>query len=133
MSQSSKPTGYDKYVNYKTFSIAVVAFIILLLIPAPKSMLDVGVEYSAGQDHVQEFFAEQLFGQDYGKVQQWQALTVRILEANMLQGVLDRKSVLKRDRKAIQKLGIVCSEEHFQQYRSHIESLYDGDFSDLMK
>ena len=54
-------SGYEKYVNYKTFSIAVAAFVVLLCIPMPASMLDVAVEYSAGKDHVLDFYTQELF------------------------------------------------------------------------
>ena len=47
-SVKSKPTGYDKYINYKTFGIAAGIFVIILVMPTPDSMLDVGVEYSMG-------------------------------------------------------------------------------------
>ena len=44
--KTHKPTGYDMYTDYKTFSIAAGGFVVLLLVPAPDSMVDVGVEYA---------------------------------------------------------------------------------------
>ena len=89
---STKPTGYDKYVNYKTFAIAVGLFAILLAMPLPDSMLDVAVEYSAGKKHVLNYYARELFGKPYAEVEQWQALTARVLEKSMAQGALSRKT-----------------------------------------
>ena len=63
MAKKEKAAGYDKYVNYKTFSIAIGAFILFLIAPVPNSMLDVGVEYSQGQKYVLNYFTEKLFNQ----------------------------------------------------------------------
>jgi len=43
-----KPSGYDKFINWKLFSVPLALLIILIIIPTPSSMLDVGVEYSMG-------------------------------------------------------------------------------------
>ncbi|MEJ2170996.1 MAG: hypothetical protein P8X90_36360, partial [Desulfobacterales bacterium] len=52
-------TGYDKYINWKLFIIPLGLLIVLAAIPTPKSMLDVGVEYSLGDKYVKEFFAKE--------------------------------------------------------------------------
>ena len=57
----NKASGYDKYINWKTFGIPLRALILLLIMPTPKSMLDVGVEYSMGSKYVQDCFAKELF------------------------------------------------------------------------
>jgi solute carrier family 13 (sodium-dependent dicarboxylate transporter), member 2/3/5 len=53
----AKLSGYDKYINWKVFSIPLALLLILIIIPTPSSMLDVGVEYSMGPKYAQEFFA----------------------------------------------------------------------------
>src|SRR4030042_3481236 len=80
-----KLTGYDKYVNYKSFGIAVALFTFILIIPTPASMIDVGIEYSIGPSSVINFFCQQLFGKSRDEVEQWQIMTASILEANMIQ------------------------------------------------
>ena len=102
-----KPTGYDKYINYRSFLVAVVLFAAILAVPLPDSMLDVAVEFSAGRSHVQNFFTKELFGKPYGQVEQWQALTARILEKSMVQGVTKHKTVLRRTRKQLQRLFLI--------------------------
>ena len=49
-----RESAYDRYIDYRRFSIAVAAFAILIAIPIPESILDVGVEYSMGKTYVLE-------------------------------------------------------------------------------
>ena len=46
--EQKKPSGYDKFINWKLFSIPLAALLILLFIPTPHSMLDGGVASSRG-------------------------------------------------------------------------------------
>ena len=129
---SSKASGYDKYVNYRTFAVAVGAFVLLLLIPTPDSMLDVGVEYSAGKQYVLDFYSRELFRRPYHQVQQWQAGTARVLEAAMVQGVNSRRVILGRDARQIKKMGVTLPGEHLTQMRRQLSSMQDGPFRALM-
>jgi len=128
----AKATGYLKYVNYKTLAIAAAAFVLLLVIPTPASMLDVGVEYSAGRDRVLDFFSTELFGKPYDEVDQWQARSAEILEVAMMQGISRRARTLKMDLKQVRKLGIDVPAEHFDRYRETIEAMGDEPFRELM-
>lgn len=101
----ARPTGYDRYVNYKTFSIAVAAFVLILLAPTPSSMRDVAVEYAVGEQAVHEFLAQELFGRPFDQVEQWQALTARILEHNMRQGALTRRNATRLDLRQVRRMG----------------------------
>ena len=121
--RSERGSGYDKYVDYKKLSIAVAAFVGLLLIPVPASMRDVAVEYTCGRDAVLELFSEQLFERPYGQAEQWQAATARALEACMRQGVVTQKGVLKRTQKQLSSMGVAMSEAHFKAYRGLLEEL----------
>jgi len=128
-----KATGYDKLVSYKHLTIAIAAFVTLLLVPTTASMVDVGVEYSAGEGAVYEHLARELFRKPFGEVDQWQAVTVRVLEANMMQGALGRNNALKRTPEQISKMGIPISSEHYRLYRAFIESQEDAAFLGVMK
>jgi di/tricarboxylate transporter len=68
----AKLSGYDKYINWKVFSIPLALLLILIIIPTPSSMLDVGVEYSMGPKYAREFFAQELFQQPVNELEQWQ-------------------------------------------------------------
>ena len=48
MQQEKPKTGYDKYIDWKIFSIPAALLLILLLIPTPYGMKDVGMEYKIG-------------------------------------------------------------------------------------
>ncbi len=56
-----KLSGYDKFINWKFFIIPVGLLLILIFMPLPNSMLDVGIEYAFGPKYVQEFFSKELF------------------------------------------------------------------------
>jgi len=129
----SNASGYDKYVDYKKFSIAIVAFFGLLMVPIPKSMLDVGVEYAQGKKYVLDMYSNRLFGKAHSEAEQWQAFSVQVFEIAMLQGVSKKDTLLKRDRKQIEKMGLIVTDQHFARYRELIENIEDKDFHDLMQ
>ncbi|MEW6203506.1 MAG: DASS family sodium-coupled anion symporter [bacterium] len=129
----AKATGYDKYVNYKTFLIAAAAFIILTLIPVSKSMLDVGVEYGVGKKYALNFISQELFHKKYSEVEQWQAMTAQILEANMMQGAFDRERALRRDESWIKKNNIPVQSDHLEKFYKFIGGIDEKDYSHLMR
>ncbi len=124
--------GYEKYVNYKWLALAVAAFSLLLLVPLPASMLDVAVEYSAGEKYVLDFFARELFEKPSGEAEQWQVLGVQIMEKSMRQGALGRKAVLRLDQGKLKKLGLAAPEAHLQKFRDLVESMPDDRFYRIM-
>jgi anion transporter len=128
----AKATGYDKYVNPRLLGIAVAAFVALLAIPTPSSMLDVGVEYSLGQAYAREYLAKELFQRPYDDIDQWQTKTVEVLEVAMRQGVTRRQTILKRDEKQIRRMGIEISSAHFARFKRVLEQLDDERFTELM-
>ena len=129
---ASRASAYDKYIDYRRFSIAVAAFVLILLLPIPDSMLDVAVEYSMGQDHVLDFYTQELFRKPCRDAEQWQVLTARALESCMRQGSLSKQTVLKRGEKQLRSLGISVDEEHHRQYRALVQSMDEAAFRDLM-
>jgi len=128
----SSASAYDKYVDYKRFAIAVSVFIIILILPTPKSMLDVGVEYSQGQGYVLDMFSRELFGSAFKDVQQWEAYTVRGMEAAMRQGTLRKEMLLKRKQKDFDAIGVKGPKAHYDQYRAFIEPFDETKLNDLL-
>jgi anion transporter len=128
----SKGTAYDRYVDYKRLGIAVALFVIILLLPIPKSMLDVAVEYTMGETYVLDFFSQELFDEPYKDVQQWQTLTAQAIEGCMIQGVSRKETLLKRDTNDLRKMGIEGHAEHFQKYRALVEATDEAVITDLM-
>jgi hypothetical protein len=59
---TSKASAYDKYIDYRRFAIAVALFAGILMIPIPRSMLDVAVEYQMGETYVLDYYSQELFG-----------------------------------------------------------------------
>jgi len=135
MSESSKRerSGYDKYVNYRTFAIAAGVFVFILLLPMPASMLDVGVEYSVSSRMVRDHYAQDLFGKPYADVEQWQATTAEVFEAVALRGASRRAAIIGRNLKAIEKLGIKMLPEHYAHMVRFVEGLGEDAFRELME
>ncbi|MCJ7629961.1 MAG: DASS family sodium-coupled anion symporter [Longimicrobiales bacterium] len=129
---AGKPSGYDKYVNYKTLSIAVALFALLLVMPVPSSMRDVAVEYSAGEGEVLDLLSQELFGRPFNEVEQWQALTARILEKNMRRGTLTRPAVERQSQRQVERMGLTVDPEHFRLHQEYVGSMGDQEFLDLM-
>jgi anion transporter len=95
-------------------------------------MRDVAVEYSVGERAVLGFYTQELFGQPLDEVEQWQAVTARVLERNMRQGALSRAIALRQGRSQLERMGLDVEVSHFDQHRALVESMNDDDFLDLM-
>ncbi len=119
--KEKKVTGYDKYVDWKMFSIPVVLFFVLLLMPTPYGMKDVGTEYRVGPKVVIEHVNQELFDITTSDASQWQLLTARIMEKNMNMGALTRDRYLKRDMKWCKKNKIKADQSNFDRARAYIE------------
>jgi len=128
-----KVTGYDKYINWKLFSFPLGLLILLLIVPTPKSMVDVGVEYSMGSKYVQDFFAQELFNTPAAELSQWQVQTVRMMEKSMQTASFGLGKFLKRNSKWCQTNGIPSTETHLKQVRSFAETLSPEEFEDIMR
>lgn len=127
-----KTSAYDRYIDYRRFSIAVALFIIILLLPIPGSMRDVAVEYTMGEAYVQNFLSRELFGKDRQEIDQWQRVTVEALEACLKQGVSRKENVLKRKAKDLRNMGVRGEEEHFGRCRNFIEAADAAVINDLL-
>ena len=130
---SEKARGYDRYVNYRTFFVALGLFALLLALPSPGSMKDVAVEYAAGEEVVLDFYARELFGRPFNEVQQWEALAARILEKNMRRSILARGTVLAQTPRQVERMGLKVDPSHFEEYRALVQGMDDGAFRSLMQ
>ncbi len=129
-----KATGYDKYVDWKLFFIPVVLFFVILVLPTPYGMKDVGTEVNVGPKAVVNFITSELFRNESGDVSQWQHLTARMMERNMRMGALSRDRFLKRDLKWCHKYGISADPKNFRRALDYVKSTLDDEaFSGIMK
>lgn len=128
-----KATGYDKFVNWKYFSIPVGLLIIMLLLPTPKSMLDVGVEYSMGSKYVQEFFAQEFFDSTTTNLSQWEVQAVRMMEAGVTMSSFTHEAFMKRNEKWCKKNKISVTKEHMAQVLAFVEQIPLDRFQETMQ
>ncbi|WP_373498374.1 DASS family sodium-coupled anion symporter [Desulfococcus sp.] len=132
--KKKKASGYDKYVDWKLFVIPVVLLIGILLMPTPYSMKDVGTEYKVGPKAVNSFLAKELFNQETPYLEQWQLLTVQIMDQNMRMGALGKDRFLKRDDKWLKQNKIPSDKTNLAQAMTWVtDNVPDERFRDLMK
>jgi len=129
-----KATGYDKYVNWKFFIFPVALFFIVLMLPTPYGMKDVGTEYQVGPKAVINLITQSLYGQSSDDVDQWQLISARIMEQNMLMGALTRDRYLKRNLAWCVKQNIPADQKNFEKARRYIQdNVTEKAYAVLMK
>jgi sodium-dependent dicarboxylate transporter 2/3/5 len=129
-----KATGYDKYVNWKLFIFPVVLFFVVLLIPTPYGMKDVGTEVKVGPKAVVNFVTMELFNGKSENVAQWQLLTAKMMERNLRMGALSKKRFLQRDLKWCSKYDVPADADNFRRAQDHVRNQVDDEvFAGIMK
>jgi len=128
-----KATGYDKYVDWKFFVVPVVLFFLILFLPTPNGMKDVGTEYKVGPKAVIGFLTGKIFNRSPSDAEQWQLLTARIMEQNMRMGALTKERFLKRDFKWCKKYDLQTDPINFDVAHRYVsETISDEKFSEYM-
>jgi anion transporter len=121
--EEHKGSAYDKYVNWKLFFIPVILFFIILAIPTPYGMKDVGTEVRVGPKAVVDSLTQWLFGKSSNEVDQWQLLTAQMMERNMRMGTLNKDAFLKRDIRWAQKYGIHAEAANFRKFQDFVRAM----------
>ena len=129
-----KASGYDKYVDWKIFVIPLVLLFVILFLPTPYGMKDVGMEYKVGPKAVINLIAERLFQKSSADVEQWQLVVAGIMEQNMNMGAFSRDRYLKRDMKWAKQYGVQTNQKNFDQAQEFVkQQLTDESYLQLMK
>ncbi|MFO7555544.1 MAG: DASS family sodium-coupled anion symporter [Desulfobacterales bacterium] len=119
--KKKKTTGYDKYVNWKLFIFPVILFALILMMPTPYGMRDVGTEYQVGPKAVVKLIVQNLFNISPSDAEQWQLSAAQIMEQNMQMGALGKKRFLKRDYKWARQYKIPVDKTNFERAYQYIE------------
>ncbi len=132
--KKNKLTGYDKYVDWKLFIFPVVIFAVILILPTPNSMKDVGTEYSIGPKAVISYISMEFFNKKSIDVSQWQLLTARIMEQNMQLGALNKNRLLERDVKWCKKYKIAVNSTNLKKVHLYIDKNFTPEtYNNMMK
>jgi anion transporter len=132
--KKKKAAGYDKYVDWKLFIFPVVFLFLILLLPTPYGMKDVGTEYEVGPKVVVNFLTQELFNVKSSEAPQWQLLCARMMEQNMRLGALYKDRFMKRDIKWCKKYKIPVDENNFKKAQNYItENITPEAFNKIMK
>lgn len=127
-----KASGYDKYIDWRLFAIPLGVLVLLLIIPTPKSMLDVGVEYALGPKHVRAFFAKELFKTKTTDLSQWQMQMVRMMEASIQKASFSHSSFIGKSEKWCETNNIPTGEKHLEQVMAFAKEMTPERFRTLM-
>lgn len=127
-----KPTGYDRYVNWKLFSIPLVLFILIIIIPTPDSMLQVGIEYSLGPGYEKTYLAKELFNNEFDGLTQWQMYLVQLMVASESKSAYSKKAFLKRNLKWAHTNKIKLSQGQLQTIKEHVKNIDSKKFEQLL-
>ncbi len=119
--KKKKAAGYDKYVDWKLFFIPVVLFFLILILPTPSGMKDVGTEYKIGPKAVIKYLIKDLFNQDVSDASQWQLITAKIMEQNIRSGALTKDRFLRRDMKWCKKYNIQGDSKNLKRAHQFVE------------
>ena len=127
-------TGYDKYVNWKLFIIPVVLFFAVLILPTPKGMQTVGVQYQLGTDVVLKLLTKEIFDTTPSDAEQWQLNAAQMMEQNLRMGALSKTRFMKRDVKWAKKYKITSDKTNFERAKSWVaDNLDDARYGALMQ
>jgi anion transporter len=134
MAEKKKATGYDKYVNWKLLIIPVILFFLILALPAPKSMQEVGVQYQVGTQAVVNMLTQEMFQASASDAEQWQLIAVEMMEQNLRMGALSKKRFEKRNLKWAKKYNITSDKTNFERASSWVKKNIDAKaYSELMQ
>lgn len=128
----AKPSGYDKYINWKLFVIPLGLLILILSMPVPKSMLDVGVEYSMGEKYVKAYFSQELFDQPLTELEQWQVQMVRMMNQHVQMSSFSQKAFLARNESWLNRNDIPTNPAHLQKVRDRAAQIPEDRFESLL-
>ena len=128
-----KPSGYDKYINWKLFALPLTALILILLMPVPKSMMNVGVEYAMGPTYVKEYFADELFDRPVADLSQWQVQMVRGMNASVQMSSFTYEAFLQRTSRWYEQQDIPTMPQHLEKIRQMAKDIPKEEFESLLR
>ncbi len=122
-SAKKKATGYDKYIDWKVFFIPVAILVIMLVMPPTRGMKDVGTEYALGEVSVVDHLARKIFSRPSNELDQWQLLTVNMMEKSTRVGSYTKDRFLKRDAKWCKTQGIRVDSKNLEKTLAFVEGM----------
>lgn len=128
-----KLSGYDKYINWKLFAFPLGLLILILMIPTPRSMLDVGVEYSMGPKYVQSHFAKELFGKETVDLDQWEVQMVRMMEKSVQSSSFSHSAFLSRSQRWCDQHDIPSTADHLEGVRAFAQQISPEKFRSMLR
>lgn len=126
-------TGYDRYINWKLFSIPLGLLILILVIPTPQSMIRVGAEYTVGPQYVRQYLAKEVFQTDFQELSRWESQMIMLMEASVNKASFGKKNFLNRKLKWVLKAGVETNAANLTLIKQKAQSIPDQTFESLLK
>lgn len=130
--KKEQAVGYDKYIDWKIFIVPVILLLVMLIMPATNSLKDVGTEYGIGPKVVQRHLAQKLFNNSPSDMEQWEALTVQIMERSLATSALSRGRFLERDVKWCRKNNIPADNKNLERAKEFVGKMTDQEYRALL-
>jgi sodium-dependent dicarboxylate transporter 2/3/5 len=131
--QTQKATGYDRYINWKLFSIPLGLLILILLIPTPRSMLQVGAEYTLGSKYVREYLSKEVFQEKFQELNRWQSQMILLMEASVDKASFSYKQFMKRNVKWAKKARVDTNQANLKLIMQKAASIAPDKFEAMLK
>ncbi len=129
----TKATGYDRFIDWRLFAVPLTLFFGIMLIPTPRSMLEVGAEYALGPSLVREHFARDVFGTEFQALNQWQVQMVQMMKTSIDRSSFGHAAFLKRDAKWCAKNDIGSTDKGLELVRATAGAIEPGRFEALLQ
>lgn len=110
----------------------VFAFLLVMLLPTPKSMHRLAAEMTVGRSVARDSLAHALFGQNTQQIPAWQSKIVTVMERSARSGFTTQAALLRRDRDALRSARIPLTSNEYRMYRSFVEELRPGQCDTLL-
>ncbi len=129
----SKPTGYDRFIDWRLFAIPLGLFILILLMPTPRSMLRIGAEVALGPTVVKEHFAREVFGTEYATLNQWQVQMVQMMKASIDRSSFTHATFMSRNRRWCEKNEIAVTDAGLANVRETAAAMDPVRFEEILR
>ncbi len=103
--------------------VVAFAFLIVLLLPAPKSMQRLAAEITVGREMGRDSLAYAMFGQDSQHISRLQSTIVHVMERSARSGFVTQKALLRRNRETLAAARITLTAEEYAAYRTFVEDM----------
>jgi len=122
----------SRIVKISQLLLVAAAFLIVMALPTPRSMQDLAIQQTVGQDVVLDSLSFELFGKPFHSVEYWQAKTAQAFAHNARSGLCTKAAALRQERRTLASSGVEMEPEVYLRYREFLEAKDEQECSILL-